>query len=246
MSRWKCVCAYDGTHFTGWQSQPSRDAVQDRIEAALAAVLTMPVRIHGSSRTDAGVHALAQVFHFDADWKHGGPTLVAALGPHLPSAIQIKSIRPAAAEFHARYSARGKRYQFRLFLGQADPFETNYCLSIPYSLDTEAITEAARCLIGQHDFSAFAAETGADRDQENPVKDFRHFEISGRGKRLRLTFEASGFMYKMVRSITGALLRVGRGKLSPGEFREILESGVRSKEVVTAGPRGLFLEKVYY
>ena len=106
--------------------------------------------------------------------------------------------------------------------------------------------EAGSALIGKHNFSAFSAENGKDPGTENPVKDFRGFEISGRGKRMRLTFEASGFLYKMVRSLTGALLRVGQGRLSTGEFQAILESGERTKDVVTAGPRGLFLEKVYY
>lgn len=246
MTRWKCVCAYDGTGFAGWQTQPTGDAVQDVIEAALAKVLKTAVRIQGSGRTDAGVHARAQVFHFDADWLHGESILLAALRPCLPAAIRIDSVERAADDFHARYSASGKRYQYRVFLGQADPFETRYCLSVPYSLDIRAIEEAGDCLIGAHDFSAFAAENGADPAVENPVKDFRRFTVIQEGKRVRFQFEASGFMYKMVRSLTGALLRVGRRKLSPSDFREILVSGVRTKEVVTANPRGLFLEKVFY
>ena len=246
MSRWKCVCAYDGTDFSGWQSQTSRDAIQDVLEAALAKVLKSQVRIHGSGRTDAGVHASAQVFHFDADWNHGGSALKSALRAHIPVTIQVKSATPTRPEFHARYSAHGKRYHYRLFLGRADPFETRYCLSIPYKLDVGAMEEAGQSLIGEWDFSAFAAENGADPGKENPVKDFRHFHISGRGKRLRLTFEASGFMYKMVRSLTGALLRVGQGKITPQGFQAILESRIRTKDVVTANSRGLFLEKVFY
>tara|TARA_B100001123_G_scaffold215205_1_gene242970 strand:+ start:4042 stop:4785 length:744 start_codon:yes stop_codon:yes gene_type:complete len=246
MKRWKCVCAYDGTSFTGWQSQPSHDSVQDIIEAALARILKADVRIHGSGRTDAGVHAMAQVFHFDSDWKHGGRKLTAALGAQLPLSIRIQSTCLVDKEFHARYSALAKRYHYRIFLGQADPFETRYCLSIPYQLNVQVMRSAGDFLLGGHDFSAFSAENGADPDKGHPVKDFRAFQLSGRGKRLRLTFEASGFLYKMVRSLTGALLRVGQGKLSPEEFRSILNSRTRTKDVVTAGPRGLFLEKVYY
>ena len=246
MSRWKCICAYDGTSFAGWQTQPTRDSVQDVIEAALEKILKTTTRIHGSGRTDAGVHALAQVFHFDAEWGHTSSSFEAALGTLLPPAIRIQSIDEVAADFHARYSAHGKRYHYRLFLGQADTFQIRYCLSIPYSLDTELITQAGHALVGEHDFSAFAAENGADPDQENPIKNFRCFEVVQDGRELRFIFEASGFLYKMVRSLTGALLRVGRGKLSPDEFRKLLESGVRTKEVVTASPRGLFLEKVFY
>jgi tRNA pseudouridine38-40 synthase len=246
MTRWKCTCAYDGTGFSGWQTQPTLDAVQDRIEAALAKILKTDTRIQGSGRTDAGVHALAQVFHFDATWSHHTSNLVSALGTRLPASIQIMGIEAANADFHARHSAVGKRYHYRLFLGHADPFNTRYCLSIPWELDPDAIATAGRCLIGEHDFSAFGADNGCDSPADNPVKDFRRFEMIQDGRELRLVFEASGFLYKMVRSLTGALLRVGRGKLTPKQFQEILETRVRTKDVVTAGPSGLFLEKVFY
>ena len=246
MKRWKCLCAYDGTDFTGWQSQPTGDSVQDHLEAALEAVLKIPVRIHGSGRTDSGVHALGQVFHFDACWNHGSGKLLSALGSHLPSSIKLNSARTVPAYFHARYSARGKRYHYRIYLGKADPFETDYVLSIPYGLDVDAMNRAGQCLIGKLDFSSFAAENGGDSKMENPVKDFLAFRISKRGKRIRMTFEASGFLYKMARSLTGALLQVGRAKLSPRDFEQILRNRVRTANVVTAPPQGLFLEKVYY
>ena len=247
MKRWKCLCAYDGGDFTGWQSQPSGDAVQDHLEAALAATLKAPARIHGSGRTDAGAHALGQVFHFDAAWNHGNGKLLSALSSKLPSSIQLKSVRPASATFHARYSAKGKRYHYRLYLGQADPFETKHVLSIPYQLDVGAMERAGRCLIGKFDFSAFGAMArGVSSVRQNPVKEFTAFEILQRGQRIRLTFEASGFLYKMARSLTGALLRVGRGKLSAGDFQRILLRGTRTADVVTAPPHGLFLEKVFY
>lgn len=246
MSRWKCVCAYDGTDFAGWQTQPTRDAVQDKIEAALAKFLKTPIRIQGSGRTDAGVHAEGQVFHFDADWNHDPSSLLAAFNVHLPDTILVKSAEEVSPEFHARYSATGKCYVYHIFLGQADPFDARYALSIPCQLDPEAIRKAGKLLLGTHDFSAFAADNGNDPETENPVKDFRRFEADLDGQQLLLTFEASGFMYKMVRSLTGALLRVGRGKLSQDAFLGILNSGVRTKDVVTAGPRGLFLKQVYY
>ena len=246
MTRWKCLCAYDGTDFAGWQSQPTGDAVQDHLEAALAAVLKATVRIHGSGRTDAGVHALGQVFHFDAPWKHGRGKLLAALGSHLPASIQLRSAQPVSPAFHARYSARGKRYHYRLYLGRADPFETDYVLSIPHPLDVGAMERAGQCLVGKFDFSAFGAVRRGSSAKENPVKEFMAFRISKCGKRIRMTFEASGFLYKMARSLAGALLRVGRGKLSPGDFEHILLDGVRTADVVTAPPQGLFLEKVFY
>ena len=245
MSRWKCVCSYDGTDFAGWQTQPTLDAVQDTVERALEKILKEKVRIQGSGRTDAGVHALGQVFHFDAHWAHDTEKFRAAIHSRLPESIRIESVEAVEDDFHARYSANGKRYHFRIHLGQADPFDARYSLSLFCGLDLDAIRLAGQVLLGEHDFSAFSADNGSD-DGENPVKDFRHFEIIEEGSEIRMIFEASGFMYKMVRSLVGALIRVGRGVLSPEEFKQILESGVRTKDVVTAAPQGLFLEKVYY
>ena len=246
MSRWKCICAYDGTDFAGWQSQPTRNAVQDVIELGLEKILKEKIRIHGSGRTDAGVHALAQVFHFDADWAHGSDKLLAALRSRIPDAIQVQSAEMADDDFHARYSAQGKRYHYRIHLGQANPFDTRYALSLFCQLDLDAIREAGQTLIGEHDFTAFAADNGSEMQRENPVKAFRHFEVIEEGPNIRFVFEASGFMYKMVRSLSGALIRVGQGRLSPEAFKLILESKVRTKDVVTASPEGLFLEEVFY
>ena len=131
MSRWKCLCAYDGTDFAGWQTQPTLDAVQDVIEAALRKLLKIFIRIHGSGRTDAGVHASGQVFHFDADWKHDSLVLMKAMNTHLPNTIRVLSVTDISSEFHARYSARRKRYEYQIFLGHADPVETRYWLSVP-------------------------------------------------------------------------------------------------------------------
>ena len=160
LPRWKCVVAYDGGGFDGWQSQPSGNAIQDVIERRLAAVLKAEVRIHGSGRTDAGVHALGQVFHFDAAWSHGAEKLRLALRAGLPEAIQLKSVRPAPADFHARFSARGKTYRYEIFLGEADPFATRYCWSLEREIDWAAVEAAAAILRGKHDFKAFAAEGG--------------------------------------------------------------------------------------
>ena len=118
-NRWKIVCAYDGTAFSGWQSQPNRNGVQDVIETRLAEIFKAPLRIHGSGRTDAGVHAMGQVFHFDAAWPHGAAKLQLALKARLPLALQIKSVTRAAPDFHARFSATGKRYSYRIVQGDA-------------------------------------------------------------------------------------------------------------------------------
>lgn len=245
-TRWKVVCAYDGTSFAGWQSQPGGNAIQDVIEARLATMMGGPVRIHGSGRTDAGVHARGQVFHFDAVWRHGAGRLRAALRVGLPAAIQVRSVGAVAATFHARFSATGKRYRYEIAEGDADPFTRPYAWVIerPRRLDVDAMEAAAAHLRGRHDFSAFAAFNGVER--EDPVRELRKLEIRRRGRRLRLEFEADGFLYKMVRSLTGALVAVGEGKLTPVRVGEILGSGRRTAVVQTAPPQGLFLERVCY
>jgi len=242
--RWKCVCAYDGTAFAGWQSQTGGEAIQDVIERRLARILGVPVRIQSSGRTDAGVHALGQVFHFDAAWRHGPEKLVAAMRAGLPPAIQIKSARAVSPEFHARFSATGKIYTYHVFLGEADPFIRPFCWSFFRSLDFVAMEKAAAVLRGVHDFKAFSAFNRVKR--ENTVRNLRRLELVRRGRRVRITVEADGFLYKMVRSIVGALVAVGEGKLTPERMRTILDSRHRTAAVTTAPAQGLFLVKVKY
>ncbi len=247
MKRWKCVCAYDGAGFSGWQSQPRGDSVQDAIEGRLADVLGVPTRTHASGRTDAGVHASGQVFHFDADWTHGDAKLAAALRHRLPRAIQIISVRAAPSDFHARFSAKSKVYAYHIRLGDADPFTRPYVWAILKPLDVEAMTRAAAILQGRHDFKAFAALNGSEPGEKaGTVRDLIRLELSSGGRNLRVTAEADGFLYKMVRSLVGALVAVGEGKLSLGEIRSFLESGVRTAQIHTAPPQGLFLRRVRY
>jgi tRNA pseudouridine38-40 synthase len=244
--RWRCTCAYDGSGFAGWQSQSTRDAVQDVIEARLGEICQRPIRIHGSGRTDAGVHASGQVFHFDASWRHAAHKFQTALRTGLPPTIQIKAMALAKPDFHARYSARGKRYSYRVYEGVADPFQQAFVLSRerPRRLDRDRMRAAAKILMGRHDFRPFAADNGAEL--EDPVRELTRLEISGSGRSLKLVFEANGFLYKMVRSLTGALLAVGEGRLEVAAIRSILASGQRTEAVETAPPQGLFLERVFY
>jgi tRNA pseudouridine38-40 synthase len=242
--RWKCLCAYDGASFAGWQSQAGGGAIQDIIEVRLTQVLGAPIRIHGSGRTDAGVHARGQVFHFDAAWRHGTPKLLAALRIGLPPEIQVRSIRPVGPEFHARFSATGKIYTYDLHLGDADPFTRPYCWPVFRPLDFAAMEAAAARLRGRHDFKAFSAGHG-DR-KEDTVRNLRRFELARRGRRVRITAEANGFLYKMVRSLVGALVAVGEGRLSAAQVGEMLAARARLPRVETAPPQGLFLQRVFY
>ncbi len=243
-SRWKCVVAYDGTTFHGWQSQQGGNTIQDLIERQLRKIFNRAIRIEGSGRTDSGVHALAQVFHFDAAWPHGPAKLQRALQSGLPRSIQIRSVRAVPRTFHARFAAKGKVYRYHLDLGQADPFSVAYAWSLNRRLDWRAVRAAARVLRGKHDFWAFSGEN--DRTYETTVRHLRRLAIRRQGRKVTFTFEADGFLYKMVRSLTGALVSVGLGKLAPADVAALLRTRRRVAEVVTAPPQGLFLVRVIY
>jgi tRNA pseudouridine38-40 synthase len=244
VQRWKCTCAYDGTTFAGWQSQTRGKAIQDVIEARLQQMLGEPVRIHGSGRTDAGVHAKGQVFHFDSTWRHGPEKLLAAFRTGLPPQIQVSEARVVAPHFHARFDATGKRYVYHVNLGDADPFTRPFCWPVFRELDVAAMQTAAAVLQGRHDFRALTALSGPER--EDTVRDLGRLEVTRRGAELLITGEAEGFLYKMMRSLVGALVAVGEGKLSPPAVQQILESKTRTAAVKTAPPEGLFLMKVFY
>jgi tRNA pseudouridine38-40 synthase len=242
--RWRATCAYDGGDFLGWQSQKGGGTVQDFLEKRLGEVLQRPVRIHGSGRTDAGVHAQAQVFHFDAEWTHGAESLQRALRTGLPRGLQVTSVRKARGDFHARYQAKGKRYRYRIFLGEASPFERRYCWSLgKRKLDVGAMQAGAKLLVGKHDFSAFSGQLD---EGEDPVKDLRKLEVKQRGRRVDVVAEGSGFLYKMARGLTGALVGVGLGKLTPEDLARMLKERRRTHVVETAPAQGLCLEKVFY
>ncbi|GAB4286752.1 MAG TPA: tRNA pseudouridine(38-40) synthase TruA [Opitutae bacterium] len=244
--RWKCYCAYDGTDFLGWQSQAGGDTIQDIIESRLEAIFKEPIRIHGSGRTDSGVHARAQVFHFDADWPYESGALLRAFASGLPASIQVFSAEIASGDFHARYSAKGKRYAYYCELGQTSPFDARYTWSL-YKVhpDVEQMNTAAQKLLGRRDFTALGANR-ADGSKDNPMKNLRVLRFEQAGTRLRLVTEGSGYLYKMVRALMGTLLNVGLGKLSIEGLVEILQTKERTPLVHTAPAHGLFLEKVFY
>ena len=243
--RWKGVCAYDGTDFEGWQSQPAGNTIQDILEARLSTIFKNSMRIQGSARTDSGVHAKQQVFHFDAQWKHPPDALFRALMSELPEGIQLKSLKPAPNNFHALHSAKGKLYIYKIFEGQANPFESRFFWSIGWrKLDVEKMQQAARHLIGKHDFTAFSASGGNPGD--NPVKEIFRIEILKNGPRIKILVHGSGFLYKMVRRLAGTLYNVGLHRLQPDKVKGLLENKKRELIIHTAQARGLCLERVYY
>lgn len=244
--RWKCICSYDGTEYEGWQRQANGNAVQNHLESHLSRILDRPILTHGSGRTDAGVHARGQCFHFDAEWPHNKGKLIRAMHSGLPTSIRINSLRTVGEDFHARFSVKGKRYIYRFFLGRADPIDERYvwaCRDLP--LDLELMKAACDILTGTHDYTAFSASHGKDSDPD-PIKTVHGLRLKARGKHIRLDVEGSGFLYRMVRSFAGALYAVGRGQLSVEEIRGILASRQRTNRIVTAPAKGLFLDKVFY
>ncbi len=244
-TRWMGLIEYDGTNFEGWQSQPQGKSVQDALEARLKFILRSDIRVHGSGRTDGGVHSRGQVFHLDAHWPHEPERFLKALRSGLPPTIRIVWLKPAKPTFHARYSVKRKRYVYQLYLGFAPPDETRYRWSLgDLKVDLEAMEKAASHLRGLHDFTSFVASNGGEG--RNPVRNLKRLQIKVKGPRMSITVESDGFLYKMVRSIVGYLVAVGWGRVHPDETPALLEAKVRSERVPSAPARGLFLEKVFY
>jgi tRNA pseudouridine38-40 synthase len=244
--RWRCECRYDGTDFNGWQSQPNGNTIQDFIEKRLAVILGEKIRIHGSGRTDAGVHAQGQVFHFDGDWFHGPEKLLRAFRSGLPSGIQITNVQEIDATFHARYSVKKKRYVYQFYLGYASPFERRYKWSIgEKNIDLKKINDLANHLLGKHDFSAFGALPG-NGSQDNPVKKLYQLFFSLKDRNLLLQTESNGYLYKMVRTLAATLLDVGLERMTTNYVLDCFHQKIRREKIVTAPPQGLFLDRVFY
>lgn len=243
--RWKCTCAYDGTEFCGWQSQANKQAIQDVLEAQIAQIFKRFVRIHGSSRTDAGVHARAQVFHFDADWIHGENCLLKAINSRLPTSIKIVKVEAVDELFHARFSGKGKRYCYYFQLHPATPFNSRYIWHIPnQNLDIERMQLAAKLFLGTHDFRGFA---GKVLPGENTVKTLSNIHITpSQDSSFVLSVSGSGYLYRMVRMIMGALTMCGMHKITPEFIAERLQLKQLHVPIVTAPPHGLFLEEIFY
>lgn len=249
MRRFKCVCAYDGTDFSGWQSQVNGHAIQDIIEARLGQLLKTPVRIHASGRTDAGVHARGQVFHFDADWKHGSDALWRAFLSGLPAGIQIVRVTEVSTDFHARFSAVGKRYTYSLYQGYAEPMCARYTWSLRQKIDLDTMRAAADLFVGKHDFIHFCARRNDGSDEgADTHRELTRCNVQQNGLSLKFTVEGEGFLYKMVRSLVGSLVECGRGKLSPPTLQYLLTAPTLEthRPYSIAPAHGLCLEKVFY
>ncbi|MEI6084251.1 MAG: tRNA pseudouridine(38-40) synthase TruA [Verrucomicrobiota bacterium] len=242
---YKLSIAYDGTAYGGWQRQPNQASVQELIEGALAKLVGTPVTLQGSGRTDAGVHARAQVASVALTTHHSPLIIHRALNANLPEDIRVTGVRRAAEKFHARFSATGKEYRYQIDAGPvADPFLRRYAWHHHRPLDVGAMRRAAKMIVGRHDFSALSANPM--RVIDTPVRRVTKLTITRRGNLLTIVVCADGFLYKMVRSITGALVKVGEGRMTVAELQAVMAGKKRSALVETAPAHGLFLWRVFY
>ncbi len=245
MRNFKVTLAYDGTDFAGWQVQPGRATIQGELNKALKKIEGKPVDVYGSGRTDAGVHALGQVTSFALESPIPILSLRRALNFRLPPAIRVTRIEEAARDFHARYSATGKTYEYRIWRGEAcPPFESRYVFHCPYPLDEDAMIRAAGRFEGERDFLSLATNDG--RAHETTVRMIFESRLERVGERLIYRVRGSGFLYNMVRNIVGTLIEVGRGNQTVEGIEGMLEARDRSAAGPTAPAGGLFLVEVEY
>ncbi len=249
MRNLKITLAYDGTDFCGWQVQPNAPSIQGMLASAIGRVTGEKVLPQGSGRTDAGVHALAQVATFGLESVIPAANLVIALNDVLPAALRILRCDEVSGDFHARKSAVAKTYRYRMYRGDVcPPFLARYVWHYPYPLDFGAMAEAAELVQGEHDFTSFAA-VDPERGKEDPVSNVRTVFSSGwRQFDQEFVYEirGNGFLHHMVRNLVGTFLLLGKGTLKPEDITRILTARDRSSAGATAPASGLYLVSVEY
>jgi tRNA pseudouridine38-40 synthase len=250
--RLKLTIAYDGRPYNGWQSQACGNTVQDFLLRALHEVAKQPVALHGAGRTDTGVHALGQVAHFDApDALTMNPhNWVPALNCKLPPTIRVMACDEAAADFHSRFSASGKIYAYDIRTDPVlPPLHAGLAWHLPKLLDADTLADALTRLVGRHDFHAFAAYRGNESPDMDWHRTIRRAEVEARDHGYRITFEGDGFLYKMVRLMTGAAVLAAQGRLRMEEFAALLDQAPGlplGKSPLCAPADGLRLVNVLY
>jgi tRNA pseudouridine38-40 synthase len=237
--------AYDGTDFSGYQIQPNSRTVQEEVEKALKKLHKgKDVKIFASGRTDAGVHAKGQVFHFDTNLEIPVDKWAIALNSILANDVAILDVEMVKPDFHARFDVKSKEYRYYINpSSKRDPFNRNYSASFPYSVDIGAIQVAMKSLIGTHDFTSFCS---AKTEVEDKVRTIYELELMEENGLLIFRFVGSGFLYNMVRIITGTLLEVGTGNRMSNSIPEIIGKRDRAFAGKTAPAQGLYLWKVKY
>jgi len=244
--RLKLVIAYDGAVFAGWQSQTHRNTVQDKLEQAFQKIIGARIRVHGAGRTDAGVHALAQCAHVDLPERRlSAERWTGALNASLPATIRVLRCQFVSQNFHARFSAKGKVYHYRIWAAPIlPPLEFSRAWHISPPLDVDLLEEAGERFVGTHDFAAFAANRG--KKEEKTVRTIWSVQVRRNGPRVTIEVAGDGFLYKMVRLMIGAMTRAALGKMNPAEITSRLKSGRADGVRFVAPAEGLYLAKIWY
>jgi len=241
----KLTLSYDGTDFCGWQVQPDRPTVQQAVTEALARITGERPVVHGSGRTDAGVHALEQVANVALAAPLPAANLRRALNALLPASIRVLAVAEAAPDFHARRDALAKLYRYRLYRGEVcPPFLARYVCPWPYPLDEAAMQAAAPAFAGRHDFTSLAA--AGELGGRGAVREVLVSRLERQGEELVYEVLGRGFLHHMVRNIVGLLLEIGRGRRAPAEVARVLAARDRRQAAGTAPARGLTLVRVFY
>ncbi len=245
--KYKITISYEGTAYGGWQVQHNAVCIQSLIEQSLSLILQCPISIVGSGRTDAGVHALAQVAHFSTEKTLNLSKTLASLNRLLPNDIRIMALESVDLEFHARFSALSKTYHYRLHLDPIpDPFKRRYAYHVPHPVDLSLLQEATTYFVGTHDFTSFANEASRGSAAKGAVRTLLRLDVTQEKGGVRLEFEGDGFLYKMVRNITGTLLDVCAGKIAKDQIPAIFKAKDRKLAGRSAPPHGLYLIQVQY
>ena len=245
MPRYKLIIEYDGTPFCGWQLQPNLPSVQGALEDAVKAICGVPVRVHGAGRTDAGVHALGQVVHFDLKRQWDANRIREALNFHLkPNPVAVIEAFAVGPEFEARFSALARHYEYLILNRRARPaLEENRVWHVAVGLDAGAMHKAAQLLLGEHDFTTFR---DSQCQAKSPVKTLDAMAVRRQADHVVITVSARSFLHRQVRSMVGSLKLVGDGKWRPQQLRDALDARDRARCGPIAPAAGLYLAKVDY
>ena len=238
------IVEYDGTDYAGWQKQKNDITVQQKIEEALLTLGKGHITVTGAGRTDSGVHAKGQCGHFDIDSDIPASKFMFILNTRLPKDIRIKKTWKAENDFHSRFSAKGKRYIYRIFNATySSALMGRYTMHVPEALDIEKMQQAAEYIVGTHDFKAFCAQGSSVK---TTVRTVNKVEVKKENELIEITVEGTGFLYNMVRIIAGTLIEVGKNKKTPLQVKEIIEGKIRKEAGMTADAQGLTMDEVFY
>ena len=245
MPKYKLTLEYDGTDFAGFQTQVKTRTVQDVLEKALKTVYKKPIKVVGASRTDSGVHAEGQVVHFESEKQINTSNLLKAINSNLPEDAAVRQVEEVADDFHARFGAKKKLYQYNVALSSLkEPLKRRRTYFYRYPVDVNKLTTAAEYLVGTHDFKSFQAKS-SQKQEMSTVRTLYKVAIK-QGDELTFIFEGNGFLYNMVRNLVGSLLEVGQNKVNLEDFKKNFKACDRKLMGPTAPPHALTLKKITY